>query len=62
MQSITEEDVHLYVNVELKPQYMAHFQGCPLLKCKAMNLALYNDAAMKCIQIWLKYSMCADPI
>ena len=42
-----------------KTQTMAHLLRCPLLerKCKAKDLADYNDVAKKCVQHWLKHSI-----
>ena len=42
-----------------KTQTMAHLLRCPLLeqKCKAKDLAEYNDVAKKCVQHWLKHSI-----
>ena len=42
-----------------KTQTMAHLLRCPLLerKCKAKDLAEYNDVVQKCVQHWLKHSI-----
>ena len=42
-----------------EPQTMDHLLKCPLLsqRCTAEDLAVFNDLAQDCVQLWLKHSI-----